>query len=405
MDSRAVLTTLGISYSHDGFDTEWAQSGAGFPAVAETFLDGLDLDSLARRVPIADEAIPGLIEGARIVRNSQALLRLFWHCHCALVDRGRHFALPPECAMMGERRGMLQVLLAVTAVPALLARHAAFAIAPDITNATLDDIALWMRDYHKKNGRWGLAQLGWLRNHILGDLFRLGRLQFMSARANTHILGCRNMHTGDLCTLAAPGAYRADGFFDGLNNVNDPAAWHAAQHINAVSVAGHPVTQDGRVAREPVTLPLSEWRIVLRDGDDVLDVHIPAEMPLDTNACITSFSEALGFFRELCPGRNHKAFVCCSWLLDSQLASLLPAESNIVRFQKLFRLHPSHLGEHQTYERVFGDYSADPETLPAVTRLQKACLQHIRAGGRFAEGNGFILVDDLRAAGASPGTS
>ena len=366
------------------------------PGDALAALDAQVLQRSARRVSLADDALPAVLDSARLVRENEALLRLFWDCRCALVERERQFAAPPEPTMMKAQGGMFQVLLALAGVPALLERHAALKVSREITDATLADLPLWMRHYREKHGRWGLAHIHWLRNHILGDLFRIGRLQYMSRQWNTGVLVYRHAHNNEVCAFVAPGAaYRADGYPDGVNGVRDAQPWQSLLNVEAETVTGNPITPDGRAVRVPVTLPLRDWRVVLRDGDDVLDVHIPAEQPLEPEACRQSFANGLTFFGMLFPEKKYRAFMCCSWLLDGQLAALLPPEANIVQFQRMFRLHPSNHGEHQTYERVFAMEPAATETLPATTRLQQACLRHIKAGGRFYEGGGFILVEDV----------
>ncbi|MBN8524856.1 MAG: DUF5596 domain-containing protein, partial [Planctomycetes bacterium] len=72
-------------------------------------------------------------------------------------------------------------LAAVDALPAMLAMHRMRGIDADISRATAMDLALWMREHHRRHGAWGLSEGGWLRHHLSGRLLRLGRLQFMPA--------------------------------------------------------------------------------------------------------------------------------------------------------------------------------------------------------------------------------
>lgn len=48
----------------------------------------------------------------------------------------------------------------------------------DVYRETMSDINIWASSYHRKTGKIGLEEIGWIRHHIRGDLYRLGRLQF-----------------------------------------------------------------------------------------------------------------------------------------------------------------------------------------------------------------------------------
>ena len=110
-------------------------------------------------------------------------------------------------------------------------------------------------------------------------------------------------------------------------------------------------------------------------GDGVLGVHIPETGPLDPDACDASFARA----REVYP--DHRTFVCTSWLLDPQLAGVLPAGSNIVRFQRRFELRADGEGGNGDVLRfVFHTADADIARLTPRTTLERALVEHMRAG-------------------------
>ena len=64
-----------------------------------------------------------------------------------------------------------------------------------------------------------------------------------------------------------------------------------------------------------------------------IHIHIPEGGTLSPKACGESIQQARGFF-----GDSYKLFDCESWLLSPVLLELLNAESNIIRFQKRFRV-------------------------------------------------------------------
>jgi hypothetical protein len=115
-------------------------------------------------------------------------------------------------------------------------------------------------------------------------------------------------------------------------------------------------------------------------GAPALGVHIPESGPMTPAACDASLARARGFFA------RHLAVdaaigTCHSWLLDDQLARYLPAGSNILRFQRRFRLLPDrHRGDRDILEFVFRRVDPDLDTLPRDTTLQRAVTDHLRAG-------------------------
>ena len=80
--------------------------------------------------------------------------------------------------------GLTQVAAAAFLADHTLALHRSLGIPHGITVATLKDVNNWIRNYQLVHGELGLKNIGWLINHGLGNLFRLGRLQFVHAKAH-----------------------------------------------------------------------------------------------------------------------------------------------------------------------------------------------------------------------------
>jgi GNAT-like C-terminal domain len=112
------------------------------------------------------------------------------------------------------------------------------------------------------------------------------------------------------------------------------------------------------------------------EGDGLLEVHIPETgQPLDPAACDASFARA----REVFP-RHHTARYT-SWLLDPQLADVLLDTSNIVRFQRRFELQTEgEDGNEDVLRFVFHTADADLARLSPRTTLERALVEHMRAG-------------------------
>ena len=80
--------------------------------------------------------------------------------------------------------------------------------------------------------------------------------------------------------------------------------------------------------------------------------------------------------------------------MDNQFGRYLPETSNILQFQRNFYLYPvPGANDAQTYERVFGRSYANIDETPQTTSLQRTLVAHVKAGGRWHSGGGFILRD------------
>jgi hypothetical protein len=146
-----------------------------------------------------------------------------------------------------------------------------------------------------------------------------------------------------------------------------------------------------RRARAAWTTPAAPFAA----GDPVLDLHIPPTGPLIPGEVDRSLAEARRFFGRHFPADDSDVGVCTSWLLDPQLLTYLPDESNIVRFQRRFRLDGdwSLADDASTMEFVFRRPGDTPvAALPRRTTLERAVADHLRAGGHWTLRRGWCAV-------------
>ncbi|MFB8237139.1 acyltransferase domain-containing protein [Kitasatospora purpeofusca] len=229
----------------------------------------------------------------------------------------------------------LATLLFVALAPLARAHHRALGIPPEVTASTLADLGRQLA-VSRWRGRAGLGNARWLTLHFRGELFHLGRLQFQRTRV-----------TG------------ADS--------------------SAALAGGAPVA---RAADASAALggDADEWS---------LQLHIPDHCgPLSPAACDRALDRARVFFPRHFPGEPYRSCHIFSWLLDPQLADHLPAESNIIRFQRRFSPlerpdRPSVPEDTNPLKFVFGDIERPLESLPRDTVVQRALVDHLRAGGHW----------------------
>ena len=126
--------------------------------------------------------------------------------------------------------------------------------------------------------------------------------------------------------------------------------------------------------------------------DTALGVHIPETGPMTPDACDASIAWAHEFFPRHFPEDSPAVATCASWLLDPQLADYLPADSNIVRFQRRFTLRPDKtVADNSGICRfVFHNPAPDLDTVPQRTTLERAIVSHIKNGGSWQVANGWF---------------
>ena len=117
-----------------------------------------------------------------------------------------------------------------------------------------------------------------------------------------------------------------------------------------------------------------------------IETHIPQGEALTEEKCLESFEQAKEFFKKSFPETTVKYFMCDSWLLNPNLEKILKAESNVVKFMKLWTPVPfvSDNGS-QAIQRVFGfNYKRDNlKEAPENTSLQKALKEFLLQGGNM----------------------
>ncbi len=135
---------------------------------------------------------------------------------------------------------------------------------------------------------------------------------------------------------------------------------------------------------------------VAKKGEPVLEVHIPRTGPMTPEACRASFTQAKEFFARYFPEREYRCFTCFSWLLDSTLTQFMKPDSNILQFQKLFRV--IFAAESVDVLRFTVSWKLTRETMdqfaPTNSFTQRA-MEHIRQGGKFYISFGYLEIESI----------
>lgn len=140
---------------------------------------------------------------------------------------------------------------------------------------------------------------------------------------------------------------------------------------------------------------------VLNRGEGSWNIHVPGDGgPIAPAVCTSSIQRAIEVGRAL--PRMAPAFCCHSWLMDGQLVSLLPPESNIVQFQARFdHFTDRRQADWDPIHYIFHREPDGPDVpmslldqLPQQTRLQKGIISVLRNGGHWQTRTGWLRVQD-----------
>lgn len=252
-----------------------------------------------------------------------------------------------------------------------------------------------INEFRKRNGgAFGYHLIEWSQRSIEGRLFRIGRLEIeIFAKYPSRVAVFRSK-MGEVTALADDITLHRDGFALGSFGYKDEeGSFLATVTETDDAYVGYPVLQDGYVSKETVSLPKSDYELVLKRGDPIVSLHIPPDGRLDAAAVDETLEETKRFLKEYFPDYEYKGFYCGSWLLDPQLEQLLGEDSNIVRFGKRFRRVTAKSGGRAVFNFVF--LTLDPEVdlaaLPENTRLERALKQHYLDGKCIYEMHGFFF--------------
>ncbi|MCX7842828.1 MAG: acyltransferase domain-containing protein [Clostridia bacterium] len=381
--------------------SNWDSSMSSFPANNIKYL-GMDYLTNANKILNLDKkALQVLIDHAGKISKNLFLKQLYWHYCITLSNLEKNFdpwtfCFPSLNGMYGIDSGVFGLLALLSRLDSLIVHYSNSGITEDILRDTLSDINLWMNKYYNENGHWGFSQSNWLLLHMTGRLYRLGRLQFSMEYMNTPLRAYKHKNSNEIIAFFEKGIkIRQDGLIDGTNSICDPLCWSAEFNENHDKITGNPIKSIGKVEKSLLVLDSSDYNLALKAGDPVLDVHIPEGEKLELESCLISFSKAQKFFSTTFPEFDFKAFVCYTWLFDWQLSNILPPESNIVKFQRLFYLFPVKSDDIQMFERVFGVRHKDLDKIQLKTSLQKHLAEYLQKGNKMSNAGGFIIRSQI----------
>ena len=156
---------------------------------------------------------------------------------------------------------------------------------------------------------------------------------------------------------------------------------------------GHEVI-DAKVAREISKLEKSMWRVVTKQGDGMVGIHIPPGADITDEKMTKSFKEAFKITKERYPDFDAKTVHCSTWMLDPKLAEILGPDSKITGFINRYLKYPIKSAGKEVFGFVFPREFESYESLPEDTSLQRK-LKAMYINGEFIHAHaGFVIRSD-----------
>ena len=399
-DFDSIYEALGLDQENAAkFAPGWQASQQTYPGDIPFFLCDAFVDEVVELSGLESEALNIFRAGAAAAAASELQCRFAWHCHWRLNLAGPEEGYLPSILQAGDKKSeswnyVAFMLATLAALPKVKKYYVNRNIPLDYLRQSMRDLKIWTDTAFERYGKLVCMNQEWLYNHMLPNLFTLGRLQFQFGKWQEPIMVYQHKQSKELCFFAKGNQeVSAQGYLSG--NKNEKAAFISSFRAEKKEVCGNLVNAQGRVERSMRSINLQDWEEALQIGQPVLYLHIPGGAPLRKEDCLESIKTAYEFFPKYFPEFDYKAIISSSWLFDYSLSEFMPA-SNIAAFQSLFHLFPkAGATDWQTRERVFADPDLPMEKVPQKSSLQKIVKQHILAGGFWHSGGAFLMAKEL----------
>ena len=404
MELGTVISHIGEPEAIDAIRPHWEESMDSLPDDPLHFLSPGQFTMAREWGGFGPDVDPILCETAGRIAADPVLSHLAWHAHQLVFehpDYNDFRGWPHLENALGERAGVFYLLLSLAVVPRIRAVHQSRGVPVEVTRATCQDIVIGARRYSAiSDGRLGSERrlLGWHRLVASGDLYRLGRMQYVHRPFRGRLRVFRNRRTDYIIALSQGGIrYDDDGYIVGAGGCADEASgWTSRLDETETTVTGSPVCPEGMAVKPQITLSLDEWSAALSPGDPVLEMHIPEGEPLSLEACGSSMRRALDFFPCYEPDKPFAGIASTSWIFNTQLEDMLSTASNLVRYQRELHLYPVPTNGRAGLYFIFYHDDVDPGSAPRDTTLKRAVLDYLAAGTPLRSGGMFVLTEDLQ---------
>ena len=258
----------------------------------------------------------------------------------------------------------------------------------EMLKATFGDVLRWVNWYKRETGRDGLAEICWAVRAYCNKLYQIGCLQY--ERIESHYPVQVWQMGQSILVLSAGGVY-VNHQGRACQDITD-ASFITGYKQQDNEVSGHLIdTHTGEISPEETAFATTGMTRLLRPGEEVLTMHIPAGTSLDPAEVDQSLAAAKRFFEAA--GMPFALCLCHSWMLDPQIEGFVQPGSRILNLARRFaRFTVAGEGSGARFIFLTDTPALDLPEAAIKTSLQKAVIRHLKSGGRLYDLGGAMLL-------------
>ena len=366
--------------------TEFSREGVFF--LQEDYLR--DVQKKCNAFPRTCERV--LAEAAALrARPEEALYALFL---CRAMEHRELFLKHLACFDFPQSSPFLAFLCLVPSIVGTWKDLVARGVPDDVLAATVNQYEECLFVYAERFDELGMNKryFDHLQEYVDCSLLNVGRLRYGISRLRGVYL-LQNKKDGKRVLFLADAPMNDLGLYRDTPPLRE-GGFHAFFREEKDFFEGTPVGENGRCRNEIVRLPKSEWEILLRPGDMMLDAHIPGHKPLTVELCAASYARARQLFATHYPEFEFRGFHCHSWMMSPELSEVLKPGANVLKFQSAYLRYPVPTKGEDVLNFVFFLRYTTFADLPEDTSLQRALKARYLRGERLYEYGGVIPFGD-----------
>lgn len=386
--ARLFCERLGIEYSSE-FLKFYKKGEALFSEKVEAIVSTSRLIALNEKYNFFRKWFSDVLKAAELVRKDTDLLLFTYILYCIIEENSplHKMKMPDRAEMATDFAPLFSLLFCVEdMVNKMEARGLPFEIISD----TLQGFDAEINDYYDMFGRSGMRiYVEWFMLFVKLKLVRIGRLNFEMTSFPEKV---RVYRKGTDIKVLIDGQYmNKKGMVFGSKGQDDEKdKFYADIEVKENSPVGYPVNEYGECETEKVEL--CGYEEVLKYGDKILNVHIPAHEPFNAELCRDAYAKAREIFEKYYPEYDYKAFCCFSWMLEKRLSDIIKKKSNIIEFASDYVAIPLLNQGTEVYTFLYHLENPVPVAeLPENSSMQRAVKEYLKAGNVFYQKGGIIL--------------
>ncbi len=388
MEINSFFKKLSIGTPAECFRSAFSDAQNEFEKSGVFFLEDTYIAEVSSICGCLSNCCKDLKSAAALARNNPDIALFALFLYKAMQNRENFYKHLPEFIFpQGDTAeyDFLPLFPFLPALPDLYEHLKAHNVPQDVICATLKQFEDCVYLYEDRFGRPGLNKryFDHMQLYVDAKILNIGRLRFQRIdRLDSHILVLKNEEKG-IKILFNGEDINSRGMIKGTPPaIENEDCFYAEVAETADFYKGCAATEKGMVSTTPEIFPKSEWKSVLKEGDTVLGVHIPATGALTEELCNESFDRAKQIFKDCYPEFNYKAFHCHTWMFDPKLKEFLPEDSNIIKFQNRFTLFPGETMGEDVFNFVFKLQFTEYKDMPEDTSLQR-WMKKLYLGGKY----------------------